>query len=90
MAKKIYKYPIGSHGHLYEIEGRFVRVLDVQNQGYGAVLWAEVCDDLPITTLKIMSVGTGWEFDFPEDTEYIGTIQDFEGYVWHYYMRKVG
>ena len=49
-----------------------------------------VDDDARIKTIKIRCVGTGWPILFDEeDYEYIGSIIENSGLVWHYYMREI-
>lgn len=58
--------------------------LAVQMQNGGVHLWS-LCDPAqPATTIDIVCVGTGEPFGAKHLT-YIGTVQDDDGYVWHYF-----
>ena len=51
------------------------------------MLWAITDTDLEASPMDIISIGTGW--DIPEECkEYLGTAQDADGYVWHYFVYK--
>ena len=51
-------------------------------------MWAIVDTNKEEQEINIVALGTGW--DLPERTqEYIGTIQDDFGYVWHYFTIKL-
>ena len=84
--KKIYKYELNIAGDMTVINAPIDQLLKVDWQsGTGAVLWAIVDDEREPATWRIMSLGTGWTV--PEDVnDYIGTVQDDFGYVWHYFL----
>lgn len=87
--KKICKYelPLRS-GLVATIRDEIFQFLEVQMQNGKPILWA-LAD--PEATIKeptyITSFGTGWEISNDVD-KYIGTLQDSEGYVWHYFVYK--
>lgn len=86
---KIYKYELGIGGSITEITAPIVQFLKVDWQnGTGPVAWAIIDDDNEESyrTYRVASIGTGW--DCPTDSDYIGTIQDDMGYVWHYFIIK--
>lgn len=87
--KKIYKYELGVNGDITTIKGPIEEILTVQWQtGTGPVLWAIIDTNKEEQEINIVALGTGW--DLPERTqEYIGTIQDDFGYVWHYFTIKL-
>ena len=67
-----------------------VHSLSLQMQHGVPTLWvaAEGLSGHPRT---IRVVGTGW--DIPEEAQagqYLGTVQDDGGYVWHYFMDRRG
>ena len=84
---KIIKDNVGVEGASVTLRGKIRRILSVQEQNYrGPVCWYEVDDDLDDIEVRVISVGTGWEL--PENLKYwqfIDTVQDNNGYVWHYY-----
>lgn len=84
---KIIKFQVMGEGRPISITCRMNRILDIQLQGQSLVCWIETRDELPETTTEIVSVGTGWEIpsDVIMDSRYIKTVQDADGYVWHFY-----
>ena len=84
--KKIYKYELNIAGDMTVINAPIDQLLKIDWQsGTGAVLWAIIDDEWEPTTWRIISLGTGWTV--PEDVnDYIGTVQDDFGLVWHYFL----
>ena len=84
---KIYKYQLGTDGAITTIKGNIKKILTAQFQpGIGPCVWYEVDDNVKEVEVDIIAIGTGWEL--PEEIKYwnyIGTVQDEFGYVWHYY-----
>lgn len=84
---KIYKKVLGLDGEITTINGKIKRILTTQFQpGSGPCVWYEVDDSLKEIEINIIAIGTGWEL--PENIrywDYIGTVQDGMGFVWHYY-----
>ncbi len=84
---KIYKDELGVDGQITTIKGKIKKILTAQFQpGAGPCVWYEVDDDLKDIEVKIIAIGTGWEL--PKEIkfwDYIGTVQDGFGFVWHYY-----
>ena len=83
---KIYKYELGLDGEVTKIKGKIRKILTVQLQNGWPHVWYEVDDDLKDIEIKIIAIGTGWEL--PKEIKfwnYIGTVQDGMGFVWHYY-----
>ena len=63
-------------------------ILTVQMQGDTITLWAEVHDDNRPENRTFEVFGTGWHITPLEcEREYIGTVQDRSGLVWHIYER---
>ena len=89
--KKIFKYELGRNGTTITHTDRFVEILHLGEQGkMGPQMWALVDDDAKIKTIEIRCVGTGWPILFDEeDYEYIGSVIENSGLVWHYYMREI-
>ena len=84
---KIYKKPLGLEGEIVTINDKIRKVLTAQFQpGSGPCVWYEVDDELREIEVKIVAIGTGCEL--PKEIkfwDYIGTVQDGMGFVWHYY-----
>ena len=83
---KIYKERLGIEGNIVTIKGRIRKILTVQLQNGWPHVWYEVDDNHEEIEVNIISSGTGWEM--PDEItcwNYIGTVQDVDGYVWHYY-----
>lgn len=84
---RIYKDELGMDGQVVTIKGKIKRILTTQFQpGVGPCVWYEVDDKLKEVEVNIIAIGTGWEL--PENNrywDYIGTVQDGMGFVWHYY-----
>lgn len=88
---RILKYNVNS-GYPTKITCRRNRLLDIQLQGQSLVCWMETRDDLPETTTELVVIGTGWEVpsDVMRDTKYIKSVQDYFGFVWHFYEMLSG
>ena len=87
--KKIYKYELPlCPGVVTTIRNKIFQFLDVQMQNGKPMLWVMVDPEATIEEpTYIMAFGTGWEL--PNDADrYIGSLQDGEGYVWHYFTIK--
>lgn len=87
--KKIYKYRLPeAPGVVTTINERIIEVLSVQYQNGIPTIWVVVDPDDTSVAAEIMSFGTGWEL--PNGAEkYVGSLQDPEGYVWHYFIVKL-
>lgn len=85
---KIYKDKLGIEGNIITIKGRIKKILTVQLQNGWPHVWYEVSDKewVKDREIKIIAIGTGWEIsDTSVYWNYVGTVQDVDGYVWHYY-----
>ena len=84
---KIYKNTLGINGEITTINGKIKKILTAQFQsGSGPCIWYEVDDELKDIEVKIIAIGTDWEL--PREIkfwDYIDTVQDDMGFVWHYY-----
>ena len=87
--RKIYKYRLPeAPGVVTTINERIIEVLSVQYQNGIPTIWAIVDPDDTSVAAEIMSFGTGWEL--PNGAEkYVGSLQDPEGYVWHYFIVRL-
>lgn len=84
---KIYKEKLKIEGDHITIRDRVRKILCVQMQNGWPHVWYEVDDNHEEIEISIISSGTGWEM--PNEItcwNYIGTVQDVNGYVWHYYF----
>ena len=88
--KKIFKYELGREGRTVSYIDRFAEILHLGDQGLaGPQMWALVDDDVRLKEIEIRCVGTGWPILFDVDNyEYIGSVIEDTGLVWHYYMRE--
>lgn len=84
---RIYKDELGMDGQVVAIKGKIKKILTTQFQpGSGPCVWYEVDDKLKEVEINIIAIGTGWELpDSIKHWDYIGTVQDGMGFVWHYY-----
>ena len=86
--RSIYKYSLLNP--YTKIEGHIEKLLDVQIQNGVPVIWAIVDTELINRKFYIYCYGTGWELNEVEIRgDYLGTIQDDEGYVWHYFLEEI-
>ena len=88
--KRILKFPLRPGEIPTDIKCNFVGLLDIQVQRSIVTAWVVTDNNAPEITLQIIPLGTGWEIpsDILESLEYIKTVQDTAGFVWHYYMKK--
>ena len=87
---KIYKEKLGIEGNIVTIKGRIRKILTVQLQNGWPHVWYEVDDNSEEKEVSIVSYGTGWEMtDKITGWDYIGTVQDVDGYIWHYYSTPI-
>lgn len=85
MKVKIYKYELPDFpGSVINIEEKIVKVLSVQYQNDIPTMWALVEVEDKSCTTQITALGTGWEV--PVWRDHIGSLQDKNGYVWHYFI----
>ena len=86
--RSIYKYSLLNP--YTKIEGRIEKLLDVQIQNGVPVIWAIVDTELINRKFYIYCYGTGWWLNEAEIRgDYLGTVQDNEGYVWHYFLEEI-
>lgn len=80
--RQIYKYNLKE-----PIIGHIEKFLHLDYQYGEPVVWAIVNDDVPKRSFAAICSGTGWPIaDFQNIDSYIGTLQDDDGYVWHYFI----
>lgn len=80
--RQIYKYSLKE-----PIIGHIEKFLHLDYQYDEPVVWAIVDDDIPKRSFAAICSGTGWPIaDFQNIDSYIGTLQDDDGYVWHYFI----
>lgn len=63
-----------------------VRILDIQLQGDNAVMWAEVTPYEGGTHVTVEAVWTGEYAPAASEMEYVATVQEAAGLVYHYYV----
>lgn len=86
--KKIFKYELPINGSRGIIRCGLCRWLEVQSQNGWPYVWAIVDDSAPQIDYEIISIGTGWELpDTCNEGNYLGTVQDSSGFVWHYFVQ---
>lgn len=88
--QKILKYPLMEGEQATKIKCKFVRLLDIQLQSDKTVAWILNDSKAPEATIMITPVGTGWRVPSGvlDGMEYVKTVQDKYGLVWHYYMNR--
>ena len=85
----ILKYPLDREVST-QIKCKFVRVLDIQLQRHTITAWILTDDSAPEVEISLIPIGTGWDIpgEIMEALEYVKTVQDGYGFVWHYHMKK--
>jgi len=86
MTKAIYKYRLPMPGGYIALPAQIVPKHVAYQDGM-PTLWAEVVDAHDDTEAELINVhcfGTGWH-GIPDAYEYIGTLIDGGGFVWHFY-----
>ena len=83
---KIYSYTLPQYlgGTIYYTD-RFKRFLTVQNQEGYSNCWAMIDENEDNKTVMFMCCPTGEQWDEVSEMEYLGTVKDNNGYVWHYF-----
>lgn len=86
--QRILKFPLREDAG-NEIKCRFLRLLDIQVQNSIITAWVLTDSEMPEKMVNFVPIGTGWEIpvEILEGMEYVKTVQDDYGYVWHYYMK---
>jgi hypothetical protein len=86
--KTIWKFPLAGGQQKHRISmPKGAKVLTAQLQNNDITLWAEVNDNKEKETRVFEVYGTGHEMN-EYDLDYIGTVQDNSGLVWHVYENK--
>lgn len=87
--KKIFKYKLPRDGEVITIHADVIKWLNIQEQNGWPHIWAIVEENGKAKDYEIAAWGTGWMV--PDELmlmSYLGTAQDLDGYVWHYFMRE--
>lgn len=89
-AKRILKYHLYNGEVSTEIKCRFVRLLDIQVQHSVVTAWILTDDSVPEVDVELIPIGTGCEIppEVMDKVEYVKTVQDAYGFVWHYHVKK--
>lgn len=84
MSKQVHKFPLPTPGARNSFQIALSRFVHVGYQNGQPMVWVEVIDrPRKRVIVDIHCFGTGW--DIPDSFEYIGTLIDPAGFVWHYY-----
>ena len=87
--RTIYKYELPVDGGIITIKQCIIKILSIQEQNGKPMMWAIVDpDNEAVEPLEIAAIGTGWALPTGLD-EYLGTAQDEDGFVWHYFALKL-
>ena len=87
---KILKFDVPGH-----CEGHIRQVLNVKLQYGKPVVWVVFDDEIKdVRALDFYSIDTGWELDgddakVVQNSAYLGTLKDEEGYIKHYFCLPV-
>lgn len=88
--KKIYKYKLPRDGQSITVDDYVLEWLRPGVQDGWPHIWAVVDTERSGMTTEIVAWGTGWPL--PDDvyygTEYLGTVEDGAGFVWHYFAEE--
>lgn len=84
---QILKFPVSGNGLVSSFRCKRSRLLDIQCQKGSLVCWVETRDEFPESEVRLIGIGTGWEVpsDLLSGAVYFKTVQDDDGYVWHFY-----
>jgi len=85
--KTIHKYQLSGITEKIEMP-KDAKILCVQLQGNIPDVWAEIETTSPLVMREIIVYGTGVPHNADDNMQmvrYIGTVQDTNGEVWHYY-----
>jgi hypothetical protein len=82
----IYKYDLIKHAGRIEIPYG-AEILSIQLQNDKVFLWAKVDTEHYCVHRQFERYGTGWAIDHDAYTteNFIATIQDKDGFVWHWF-----
>lgn len=88
--KAVWKFPLTPHVQEQSISMPYgAKPLCVQMQGETPTLWALVDPDAAKNFRPVLMFGTGHPVSpVVEHGQYIGTVQDPMGYVWHYFLMQ--
>lgn len=84
--KQILEYKLSLDGKTITINANVVKWLEIKTQNGQPYIWAIVDNSVATVAWTIIAWGTDWEV--PKEllnVEYLGTAQDYNGYVWHYF-----
>jgi len=84
--RTIYKYKLKFAGEQKLSVPMYSRPLSVQEQHGIFVLWCLVDDKWPLKEITVYQFGTGHEIPEKMLGEYLSTVQDSDGFVWHYFI----
>lgn len=81
--KQIFKYSVQPGTNI--ICAKVVKWLNIGMQAGAVYAWGIVDEDAPEKEWDVKLIGTGWEFEdfWSDEAQYLNTVIDEEGYVWH-------
>lgn len=86
--KAVYKYSVND-GLLFLPRGAVL--LDIQYQHGVPTLWALVDPNEPVAPHRVVVLGTGWATSYQVGlAPFRRTLQDGNGFVWHYFVGVPG
>lgn len=87
--RTVFKFPLLIRGEQHIMLPVRHKVLSLQMQRGIPTMWVELEENDPCVGTFVRMIGTG-HMVRDDATVYIGTVQDNEGYVWHYYKTYEG
>lgn len=82
----IYKQQLNVNGISTRFNSKIEKVLKLDNQNGIPTMWYIFNNDYPEVEYIVHCYGTGWPLlGLGEKSEFIGTVEDGEGYIWHYF-----
>lgn len=82
----VYKYILPQGGSI-TLKKPFNRFLKVGEQNENLVLWVEEELEGEETKIQFIVLGTGWKY--PDNFQYIDSVQMSDGLVWHVFYKLI-
>lgn len=84
---RIWKYDLPIGGDCRIVEDYVVKWLEIKKQNDILRIWALIDDEKPGVKHRIISIGTGWPLkEEVKNMKYLGTGEDWLGYICHYFV----
>ncbi len=89
-AQRILKYPLEYTETPTVVRCRFSKLLDIQEQNRKTFAWILTDESAEERDVTLVPIGTGWFLtsEMLDGMEYVKTVQDSFGYVWHYFLKS--